>query len=344
MTIHHDSPYLAALRGENPSRVPVWFMRQAGRYLPEYRALRADHTFETMLHTPELVAEVTLQPVRRHDVDAAIFFSDILVLPEALGMELHYIEGRGPVFGEPFRRPEQLRPFERGAVEFLAAAMRATVAASPVPVIGFAGTPWTVALYITEGEHGRDFLQARRLLRADPARFGAILDAVADATIEYLAVQLDAGASAIQLFDSWGGLLDRDEHLAVAHARTERVIAALHERYPGVPVVLFSRGTGAYLPAILARSAADAINPDWTVDLAALRQHPACPAAVQGNLDPSLLFAGDDVIAAAVRDHVARVGTRGLVLNTGHGLNPELDPDRVTAAVEAAHAIEVAAP
>jgi len=344
MDITADAPYLTALAGEVPSRVPVWFMRQAGRYLPEYRALRADHSFETMLHTPELVAEVTLQPIRRLDVDAAIFFSDILVLPEALGMDLHYIEGRGPVFGEPFRRVEQLRPFQREAVDFLDAGMRATVADSPVPVIGFAGTPWTVALYMVEGSHGRDFLQARRVLRQDPTGFCAILDAVAEATIEYLAVQIDAGAAAIQLFDSWGGLLDREEHLAVAHPRTERVVAALHERYPDVPVVLFSRGTGAYLPAILERSAADAINPDWTVDLAALRGHPACPRAVQGNLDPSWLFADEQTIATTVRDHVARIGARGYVLNTGHGLNPDLDPDRVLAAVQAAHAVELAAP
>jgi len=336
-----DSPYLTALAGGVPSRVPVWFMRQAGRYLPEYRALRAERTFETMLHTPELVAEVTLQPVTRLDVDAAIFFSDILVLPEALGMGLRYIEGQGPVFDEPVRRLADLRPFERDAVGFLGDGMRATVAASPVPVIGFAGTPWTVGLYMVEGSHGKDFLQARKLLREDPTRFGAILDAVADATVEYLAVQLDAGASAIQLFDSWGGLLDRDEHLAVAHPRTERIVAALHERYPGVPVVLFSKGTGAYLDAILERSEADAVNPDWTVDLAALRGLTACPDAVQGNLDPSLLFGPPEAIAAAVRDHVARVGTTGLVLNTGHGLNPDLDPDRVLAAVQAAHAIEV---
>jgi uroporphyrinogen decarboxylase len=339
-----EHPYLQALKGEIPSRVPVWFMRQAGRFLPEYRAVRADHSFETMLHSPELIAEVTLQPVRRLEVDAAILFSDILLLPEVLGMDLRYIEGKGPVFGEALRDVSALRPFEPERLDFLAAGVRAIVAASPVPLIGFAGTPWTVALYMVEGQHGRDFLNARRMLFAEPGRFEAILEAITEATIEYLMVQIDAGARAIQLFDSWGGLLDAETHLRVAHPRTERIVRALHERAPGVPVVLFSRGTGAFLPRILAATEADAVNPDWTVDLAALRADPSCPRALQGNLDPAWFFAPASEAATRARELITRAGVRGLVFNGGHGMNPLLDPAPVKEVIEAIHDVDTGAP
>lgn len=338
-----DSPFLTALAGGVPSRTPVWFMRQAGRFLPEYRALRKLHTFEEMLHDPELIAEVTLQPIKRLDMDAAIFFSDILVLPEALGMDLSYIEGKGPRFGAPVRSVDDLTPYDEGKLDFLAAGVRRVVELSPVPLIGFAGTPWTVALYMVEGQHGKDFLNARSHMRKEPTAFGEVLDVVADTTIEYLDVQIRAGAQAIQLFDSWGGLLGPDEHMEVAHTRTERVIKEVRRRHPGLPVILFSRGTGGFLPRILAATEADAINPDWTTDLPALRKLDVCPKAVQGNFDPTLLFAAPEVITEKIQAHIKAVGSRGFVLNAGHGMNPDLDPDLVKAAVVAAHAVDTGA-
>ncbi len=333
-------PFLEALAGGTPSRLPVWFMRQAGRFLPEYRAVRAKHTFETMLHEPDLITEVTLQPVHRLDVDAAILFSDILVLPEALGMGLHYVDGEGPRFDAPLTDPDRLKPFDRASIDFLTEGVRRIVASSPVPLIGFAGTPWTVALYMLEGRHGRDFLRARRYVRERPDDFLRLLDVLTEATLQYLAAQVEAGAQAVQLFDSWGGLLGLRDQLELAHPAVERIADGLHERFQGLPVILYSRGTGAYLPALLEGTTLDAVGVDWTVDLPALRQDPRCPGAVQGNLDPAVFFAPDGVIADEVRALVGAVGRRGYVLNTGHGLNPDLDPAKVKVAVDAAHAVE----
>ncbi len=331
------SCFLEALAGGTPARLPVWFMRQAGRFLPEYRAVRAKHTFETMLHEPDLIAEVTLQPVRRLDVDAAIVFSDILVLPEALGMGLGYVDGEGPRFDAPLEDPDTLKPFDPASIAFLTEGVRRVVAESPVPLIGFAGTPWTVALYMLEGRHGRDFLRARRYWRERPVDFARVLDLVTEATGAYLEAQVEAGAQAIQLFDSWGGLLGPREQFEVAHPCVERIVDRLHERFPGLPVILYSRGTGAYLPALLEGTTVDAVSVDWTVDLAAYREDPRCPRAVQGNLDPAVFFGPEVSIAAAVEELVGAVGRRGYVLNTGHGLNPELDPGKVKVAVDVAH-------
>jgi uroporphyrinogen decarboxylase len=331
------SPFLEALAGGTPSRVPVWFMRQAGRFLPEYRAVRAKHTFETMLHEPDLIAEVTLQPVRRLDVDAAILFSDILVLPEALGMGLGYVDGEGPRFDAPLTDVATLKPFDRASIDFLSEGVKRIVAESPVPLIGFAGTPWTVALYMLEGRHGRDFLRARRYWRERPADFERVLEIVTDATCAYLEAQVEAGCRAVQLFDSWGGLLGPREQFEVAHPCVERISDRLHERFPGLPVILYSRGTGAYLPALLEGSTVDAVSVDWTMDLAAYRQDARCPRAVQGNLDPAVFFGSDDAIREETRALIQAVGRRGYVLNTGHGLNPDLDPGKVKVAVEAAH-------
>jgi uroporphyrinogen decarboxylase len=337
MTEIQAPPFLEALAGRTPARVPVWFMRQAGRFLPEYRAVRARHTFEEMLHSPDLITEVTLQPVERLGVDAAILFSDILVLPEALGMGLSYVDGEGPRFDAPLEGVGSLRPFEPASIAFLTRGVRQIVAASKVPLIGFAGTPWTVALYMLEGRHGRDFLRARRFLREKPAEFRAVLEAVTEATGAYLEAQVEAGARAVQLFDSWGGLLGPEEQRSLAHPCVERLAARLHARFPGLPVILYSKGTGAYLLDLIEKTNIDALNPDWTVDLAACRRDPRCPPAVQGNLDPSLFFADEATIRSAVHDLIRAVGRRGYVLNAGHGLNPELDPGRVKLAVDAAH-------
>ena len=330
-------PFLEALAGGTPSRLPVWFMRQAGRFLPEYRAVRAKHTFETMLHEPDLITEVTLQPVHRLDVDAAILFSDILVLPEALGMGLHYVDGEGPRFDAPLTDLDRLKPFDRASIDFLSEGVRRIVAESTVPLIGFAGTPWTVALYMLEGRHGRDFLRARRFWRERPADFERVLDVVTEATADYLEAQVEAGAQAVQLFDSWGGLLGPREQAEVAHPCVERIADRLHERFPGLPVILYSKGTGAYLASLLEGSTLDAVSVDWTVDLAAFRRDERCPRAVQGNLDPAVFFGPETSIWAAVEELVAGVGRTGYVLNAGHGLNPDLDPGKVKVAVEAAH-------
>jgi uroporphyrinogen decarboxylase len=224
-------------------------------------------------------------------------------------------------------------------MEFLREGVRLCVEASPVPLIGFCGSPWTVALYLVQGAHEPGFVEARRFLREAPGRFEAILDRLSAASVEWLAAQAEAGAAALQIFDSWGGLLGPADYVRWALPPLVRLVRETRKLFPTIPLILFSKGTGAYLDRILTACPVEAVNPDWSVDLAALRRSPECPRAVQGNLDPALFFAPRAEIRRVVREHIARVGPTGLVLNTGHGLAPTVDPDSVRVAVEAAHEI-----
>ena len=330
-----NTTFLDALAGRQPDHVPVWFMRQAGRCLPEYRQLREKHDFETLLFNPDLLAEVTLQPVDALNVDAAILFSDILVLPALLGVPLHYIDGKGPVFEQPIRSADSFRDPEPDSFAFLESGIRQIIQRSPVPLIGFCGTPWTVALYLVQG-HGKTFIDARRFMREQPESFKAILSRLAEESIRLLDVHVTSGASAVQLFDSWGGMLSPADYWTYGHPYILRIVQGFKAKHPDVPVILFSRGTGAYLHDIVRETPVDAVNPDWTTDLGTFRQSTSL-TAVQGNLDPSMFHASDSELRRAVQDLIRQVGRRGYVLNGGHGLHPEVDPDKVRIAIEEAH-------
>jgi uroporphyrinogen decarboxylase len=317
-------------------------MRQAGRSLPEYRALRANRTMLEALRTPELITEITLQPVRRHGVDAAILFSDIIVPLVALGLGIDIVAGVGPVIDKPVRTLsdlDPLRPLEAADVDFVTAAVRQLVdELGPTPLIGFAGAPFTLASYLIEGGPSRDHARTKALMHADPQLWHALLGRLAVIAASFLQVQVDAGAAAVQLFDSWAGSLSLAEYeqFVLPHSRT--VLEALGAT--GVPRIHFGVGTGELLVAL--RSAgADVVGIDWRVPLdeAARRLGPG--AVVQGNLDPALLSAPWAVIEPEVRRVVEQGrAAAGHIFNLGHGVPPDTDPDVLTRIVELVHSLD----
>jgi uroporphyrinogen decarboxylase len=336
-----ESPFLRACRSEGVDHVPVWFMRQAGRSLPEYRALRGTGSILDTIGDPELACEVTLQPVRRYGVDAAILFSDIVVPLRAIGFGVDVVQGRGPVVERPVRSAtdlERLRPIEDDDVAHVIETVRLVtkeLASSGTPLIGFAGAPFTVASYAVEGGPTRTFEVAKSLAHGEPALFAALTDRLADLAIGFARAQVRAGASAIQLFDSWAGALSPDEYARFALPPTKKVLAALAPL--GVPLILFGLGTGELL-AQMATSGADVIGVDWHVPLDAARTRVGT-LAVQGNLDPALCVARADVALDATRDVLRRAGSRpGHVFNLGHGVLPSTDPGILAEVVAVVHA------
>jgi uroporphyrinogen decarboxylase len=317
-------PLLDTLKGRRGTPVPIWLMRQAGRYLPEYRALReAAGGFLAMAYDPALASEITLQPIRRFGFDGAILFSDILVIPHALGQELWFETGEGPRLAPPLvdgawerleAMPARLEPvFET---------VRKTRAALPdtVTMLGFAGSPWTVATYMVAGQGSKDQLEARSLAYSDPGAFASLTGAIERATIDYLVGQIDAGAEAVQLFDSWAGSLAPDQFERWVIGPTARIVDALHTLRPGVPVIGFPKGAGAKLPAYARETGSDAVGVDETVDpLWAARELPA-GLPVQGNLDPLLLLAGGEALEPRVHAILEAFSERPHVFNLGHGI------------------------
>jgi uroporphyrinogen decarboxylase len=355
-----DAPLIRALRGDRPERVPVWFMRQAGRSLPEYRSIRADHRMLDACVNPALASEITLQPVRRHEVDAAVFFSDIVVPLKLAGVDVDLVAGRGPVFEQPVRsaadvarcRAEFTAARLREALEPVREAVRLTVEQlGGTPLIGFAGAPFTLAAYLVEGGPSRDHLRARTLMHADPETWRELLDWTAELSGVFLQAQVEAGASAVQLFDSWAGSLsarDYREHVAPASRRTLDAVRGVGYRHPlrdgytaqqeTVPMIHFAVGSGHLLEE-LAEVGVSALGVDWRtpLDEASRRLGDALP--LQGNLDPAYLGAPAEQLEAHL-DEVLRRGSRAPahVLNLGHGVPPETDPAVLTRIVELAHA------
>ncbi|MGH8987113.1 MAG: uroporphyrinogen decarboxylase [Acidimicrobiales bacterium] len=332
---------LACLRRPVP-HTPVWFMRQAGRSLPEYRAARGTGGILDAIADPALAAELTLQPVRRYGVDAAILFSDIVVPLHAIGFGVEVEPGRGPVVAEPFTSRSdlaRLRPFvpeEDAPYVGQAATIAVRDLAPEVALVGFAGAPFTLASYLVEGGPSRTFARVKSLMRADPSLWDALVERLADMAAASLAAQVRAGATVVQLFDSWAGVLTPAEYERFALPPTCRVLEAV--RPLGVPGVLFGVGTGELL-ALMARAGAEVVGVDWRVPLDEARRRVGPDHALQGNLDPSACLAPFEVVAREARDVLRRAGsTPGHVFNLGHGVLPETDPGVLSALVELVHA------
>ncbi len=334
------APLLQAARGLPAERVPVWFMRQAGRSLPEYRALRGEGSILDAIRDPALSAEITLQPVRRYGVDAAILYSDIVVPAHAIGFGVDVTPGLGPVVTEPFRTADdlaRLRPYEPEVdAPYVGETVRAVVAElDGTPLIGFAGAPFTVASDLIEGRPSRTYGRTKALMHGDPELWRQLLDRLADMAIASLLAQIEAGASAIQLFDSWAGALSPDVYEAAVLPASAKVFAALADT--GVPRIHFGVGTGELL-TLMGDAGADVVGVDWRVPLDVARER--LPGkAVQGNLDPAVCLAPWDVVADRTRDVLRRnAGRPGHIFNLGHGVLPELDPGVLAEVVALVHA------
>ena len=332
--------FLRACRREPVERPPVWMMRQAGRYLPEYRAVRERADFLTMVGTPELAVEVTLQPVELLKVDAAIIFSDILVVPQAMGMELSVDEGIGPRFHQPLRTPADFARLRAAAPEedlgYVLDAIRLARRAlgGRVPLIGFAGAPWTLMSYMVEGQGSKAFTHAKRLLVQDPARAHALLARLARAVGAFLLAQVAAGAQAVQLFDSWASALGPRDFREFALPYLAESVRIAHGA--GVPVIAFAPGAGWALEEIAEATGADVIGVDWQTDAAVARRRLAeRPVALQGNLDPSWLYAPPATIRARTHEMLAAFGGRGHIANLGHGIHPDVPVAHARAFIEA---------
>ena len=336
-------PLLRVLRGESLSPPPIWLMRQAGRYLPEYRALRETvGGFLDLCLTPELAAEVTLQPVRRYALDAAILFSDILIVPYALGQALEYREGEGPVL-EPVRSVSDIASLSDADFRDRIAPVWRTVErvieglGPETGLIGFAGAPWTVACYMVEGSGSRDFAAVKSFAFADPAGFGALIDRLVEASVIYLDGQIRAGADVIQLFDSWAGILPEAPFRQWVIEPTRRIVAALRRDHPTVPIIGFPRGAGLMFSHYFAETGVTALGLDQMVPLGIARDTLQSRGPVQGNLDPLLLVQGGAAMAAATNDILAALGDGPFIFNLGHGILPSTPPEHVQALIDLVH-------
>lgn len=337
-------PLLRALAGEILNPPPAWMMRQAGRYLPEYRATRAKAgDFLSLCYTPELAAEVTLQPIRRYGFDAAILFADILLVPQALGADLRFVEGEGPRLSTITSADDLSR---LGPVDEIDATLSPVYETLRIlrrelgpqtTLIGFAGAPWTVATYMIAGRGTPDQAPAHALRTGDPAVFEGVMERLVEATIAYLSRQAEAGAEVLMLFDSWAGSLPGEAFDAHALAPARRIFAALRERHPDVPLIAFPREAGHRYQGFAAAVGADAVALDNSVDAAWAAEHVQRPGptCVQGNLDPALLVEGGDRLVAETRRVVDTFSGGPHVFNLGHGITPDADPDNVSRMLEA---------
>lgn len=337
---------LKALRREPVDVTPVWLMRQAGRYLPEYRKLR-EHagSFLDLCQNPELACEVTLQPLRRFELDAAILFSDILTIPEAMGLGLHFIPGEGPNFYRPVRTPADIAklgvPDPEGELRYVTDAIRLIRREldGSVPLIGFAGSPWTLATYMVEGGPSKTYQHIKALLYNEPAALEQLLTILAHSVRDYLNAQIAAGAQALQIFDTWGGVLTPPQYQRFSLAFMRMIVDGLNLSPEGerVPVILFTKGGGAWLESI-ADSGCDGVGLDWTIDIGEARQRIGDKVALQGNLDPAILYAKPEVIRESVGEVLSAFGhAPGHIFNLGHGVTPEVNPEHVGAFVAAVH-------
>lgn len=340
--LKNDLLIRALLRRPVP-RTPVWIMRQAGRYLPEYREVRQKAgDFMGLCSNPELACEVTLQPLRRFDLDAAIIFSDILTVPDAMGMGLHFVSGEGPQFERPVSTAADIRklgvPDVAGKLGYVfdAIALVRRELDGKVPLIGFAGSPWTVATYMVEGRSSREFAKIKGLVKNDPAAMEKLLDIVAKTTIEYLNAQIESGAQTIMVFDTWGATLAPDDYRRFSLSTMQEIVDGLNRQKYGqsIPVILFTKGAGPLL-ADMADTGCDALGVDWTTDLAEARQLTGDRVALQGNMNPAVLRESPAAIEKNVAEVLESYGKGpGHVFNLGHGITPDIEVEKVNVMVE----------
>ena len=345
MALQNDLLLRALLREPTP-RTPVWMMRQAGRYLPEYRATRARAgSFMQLCMTPDLACEVTLQPLARYRLDAAILFSDILTIPHAMQLGLEFEAGEGPKIARPVRTPSDIDqlplPDPEAELRYVMDAVRLIrrELGGRVPLIGFAGSPWTVGTYMVEGGSSKSFQHIKRMLYAAPRQLHRMLDVVARATLAYLNAQVAAGAQAVMIFDTWGGVLTPADYREFSLAYMRQIVEGLTRESEGrrVPVILFTKGGGAWL-GDMAEAGCDALGVDWTTDLSDARRMAGDRVALQGNLDPSVLYAPPEQIRQRVAAVLESYGHGpGHVFNLGHGIHPDVPPEHALAMVEAVH-------
>ena len=338
-----DCRLLRALARQSVDRTPVWLMRQAGRYLPEYRETRRKAgSFLALCTNPQLACEVALQPLRRFPLDAAILFSDILTIPHAMGLGLHFVEGEGPAFERPVRSARDIdrlaSPDPEDDLRYVVDTVRLLRSEldGRTPLIGFAGSPWTLATYMVEGGSSAHFARAKGLLYEQPRAAHRLLEVLTESVRTYLRAQAEAGANALMIFDTWGTVLAPDEYRDFSLTYLERIVRSLKEELE-TPIVLFGRGGAQWLNG-LAATGCDALGIDWTVDIARARREVGNRVALQGNLDPCVLYTSPDTIRDQVRRLLQAYGPGpGHIFNLGHGMQPGMDPARVSVLVEAVH-------
>jgi len=344
--MHPNDRFLRALQRQPVDVTPVWMMRQAGRYLPEYRESRARaKDFLTLCKTPELACEVTLQPIARFPLDAAILFSDILTIPDAMGLGLYFSEGEGPRFERPVRNLSQINnlgvPDPNEALRYVmdAVSLIRRELAGKVPLIGFSGSPWTLATYMVEGGSTKNFSQVKGLMFEQPKAMHTLLDTLAESVTAYLNAQIAAGAQAVMVFDTWGGILSTRDYFAFSLDYMRKIVAGLTRESDGqrVPVILFTKDGNEWLEEIAA-TGCDAVGLDWKLPLSVARARVGDKVALQGNMDPCVLYASPE----RIRDEVASILTsfgegNGHVFNLGHGIHPQIDPEHVKVFIDAVH-------
>lgn len=346
MTELKNDRLLRALLREPVDVTPVWMMRQAGRYLPEYRELRSKAgDFMSLCMNPELACEVTIQPLVRFDLDAAILFSDILTIPDAMGLGLYFETGEGPRFKKPIRTASDVEalsvPDPEKDLGYVMDALR-TIRSElngRVPLIGFSGSPWTLATYMVEGGSTKDFRRIKAMMFDQPQMLSQLLDVLADSVTHYLNAQIKAGAQAVQIFDTWGGALSPECYRAFSLKYMEKIVSGLIREHQGrkVPVILFTKNGGQWLES-MAATGADALGLDWTTDISDARRRVGDKVALQGNMDPSVLYASSERIREEVAKILRGFGPgEGHVFNLGHGIHQFVEPDRARAFVDAVH-------
>ncbi len=336
-TLTQNTLLLDALKCNNHSgRPPVWLMRQAGRYMPEYRAMREKHDFLSMCHTPELAVKVTLMPIEQFDLDAAILFSDILVVPEALELGLRFDEGIGPIIERPLASSKDILNLPNISVKeklsYVSTAIKILKQELDVPLLGFAGAPFTLASYMIEGRSSKSWSKTKKWMFDDPESFHQLLDILADYTIDYLKMQVEAGVDAIQLFDSWAYVLNHDCFCEFSLRYQQKILNGLRDTQ--IPTILFCRGSSVFAP-LMVEAKPSAISLDWNADIREMRNRIPKNIALQGNLDPDILLASEETLRREVQRILSKMrGEPGFIFNLGHGITPQVNPDQVRVLVD----------
>ena len=335
-----------ALNRKQVDKTPIWIMRQAGRYLPEYRQIRAKvKNFMELCKTPELACEVTLQPLRRFDLDAAILFSDILTIPEVMGLDLEFIEGKGPVFHNPIKSDKDIINLKKPLIEedlsYVLAAVKLIKKElnDKMPLIGFSGSPWTLASYMVEGEGSKQFLKLRKMMYQNPESLHQLLEQLANSVSAYLIAQIKAGCDVVKIFDSWGGILSKETYQIFSLNYMQKIIATIKGQFPNIPIILFTKGGGQWLEIML-DSGANALGVDWHTRFIEAYDKVGGKVALEGNLDPAVLYANE----AKIEEEVKRILTvfnnnTGHIFNLGHGISPDIDPEKVKFLVNCVHSL-----